>query len=259
MVELRKINSITSLTTLFLLIALTNGYAIQEMRSSFHAPVYSHPSGASSVIFHNTIPDQRTFQPSVAPHPFVHPQMTIHSNVPIAAHPFVNPSTVTSFPQRGIITHQNIKNREHRRRRFFVVTPLFFAYPFGYNYNMYDNSYVNPNDNANIYSTDQSSYPSSTDNTYPQAITSDTNDNEVQNENVIPDGDWIWGQNGIVPDNAIVYGYLPENNEAVYYCQVQFDNLNHFGVLVKNEGCYVNDNGNILRVSKYQALIPRTQ
>jgi hypothetical protein len=82
--------------------------------------------------------------------------------------------------------------------------------------------------------------------------------------NVDNEAVWVAAHNGEVPDNAIPYtddngqndtDY--SNDNSAYYCRAQYNNEVYDGVLVANEGCYVEDSANAatIRLENYDVLV----
>lgn len=64
---------------------------------------------------------------------------------------------------------------------------------------------------------------------------------------------WVWSAIGEIPQNAVVY--QNENGMATYYCRVFLDNNVFSGVMVPNEGCYVQLDDQTIRYTNYQVLV----
>ncbi len=64
---------------------------------------------------------------------------------------------------------------------------------------------------------------------------------------------WVWSAIGEIPQNAVVYKNV--NGMALYYCRVFLDSNVYSGVMVSNEGCYVQFDDQNVRYSNYQVLV----
>lgn len=77
----------------------------------------------------------------------------------------------------------------------------------------------------------------------------------IQMPTTIPDGTWIKANNGNIPDRAIIYQF--ENNQAMYYCRAWINGNMENGVLIAQDGCYIqgNSDNNAVRFNAYEVLV----
>lgn len=69
----------------------------------------------------------------------------------------------------------------------------------------------------------------------------------------IPNGIWVQTSEGSVPEGAIVYE--TRNNADTYYCRATYNNIVYYGVLIRGEGCYIQDGNATIRFTQYLALV----
>lgn len=67
---------------------------------------------------------------------------------------------------------------------------------------------------------------------------------------------WVPVKNGHIPSNAVTNKVV--NKKATYYCRVKFRGKTSYGVLVPNDGCYVEAPSVTMRFSKYDVLVSST-
>jgi hypothetical protein len=72
-----------------------------------------------------------------------------------------------------------------------------------------------------------------------------------------PQQSWVSAGNGQVPQGAVVNTDDQSTNGPVYYCQAVYNNQTFSGVLVPNDGCYVQDEANsaTIRLTTYEVLV----
>lgn len=68
-----------------------------------------------------------------------------------------------------------------------------------------------------------------------------------------PDQLWISASDGYVPNNAIVYQTISGN--PIYYCRVYHQDNFIVGILLPNDGCYIEINSENIGFENYQVLI----
>lgn len=66
---------------------------------------------------------------------------------------------------------------------------------------------------------------------------------------------WVAAKNGDVPNNAVVN--TSDNGKNTYYCQVQYLKNTFYGVLVPQDGCYVENSSVTMRFASYNVLVSR--
>lgn len=64
---------------------------------------------------------------------------------------------------------------------------------------------------------------------------------------------WVPAKNGYIPVNAVLNNIV--NKKATYYCRVKFHGNISYGVLIPNDGCYVEEPSVTMRFSKYDILV----
>jgi hypothetical protein len=72
---------------------------------------------------------------------------------------------------------------------------------------------------------------------------------------------WVAATNGQVPDGAVVNtSNRSGSNQPTYYCQAVYGSQTLSGVLVPNDGCFVQQvvNGPTIRVTSYNVLVSQT-
>lgn len=111
--------------------------------------------------------------------------------------------------------HQHYHNQSQSQQNNRNVIIYFNGYPWGNNY-----PYYNYNPNYYTYAATQI---------------------------------WVWSAVGEIPRNAVVYQNI--NGSSVYYCRVNLDNVLFSGVMVPNDGCYVQVGDQSIRYSNYQVLV----
>jgi hypothetical protein len=89
---------------------------------------------------------------------------------------------------------------------------------------------------------------------YTTTATDTSNDNSVSQPTSfnLPEGQWTSSSNGNVPDQSIVYQTV--NGQSTYYCRAQYQNQFTYGVLTPNEGCYINNQSNLVYFNTYDVL-----
>lgn len=66
---------------------------------------------------------------------------------------------------------------------------------------------------------------------------------------------WLSAKNGDVPKSAVINN--TENGKSTYYCRVTYLNKLAYGVLVPQDGCYVEDSSATTRFTDYDVLITK--
>ncbi len=64
---------------------------------------------------------------------------------------------------------------------------------------------------------------------------------------------WVPVKNGHIPVNAVLNNIV--NKKTTYYCRVKFHGNTSYGVLIPNDGCYVEEPSVTMRFSKYDILV----
>jgi hypothetical protein len=127
-------------------------------------------------------------------------------------------------------------------------------------YNNYNHNYQNNRYNQNGYVVgfpyegfiDESDFT-------PYVQPAGPDDYDYSSEQAVspPSQSWVAASNGQVPPGAVVNTNNPNSNGPTYYCQAVYDNQTFSGVLVPNDGCYVQDetNGATIRLTTYEVLV----
>jgi hypothetical protein len=155
-----------------------------------------------------------------------------------------------------------------------------------YNNNGYNNNYNRRyNNNGGVYygyPFVAVPYPVAVPQTVPESPDPDGDMNENPGATTqYPNGNWVSANNGYVPSNAVPYatstdasseaygdnaadnyannsnGNSNQNNTPSYYCRAVSNNQYVEGVLVPNDGCYVQNNAesSTTRYGNYQVLV----
>ncbi|KTD14518.1 hypothetical protein Lgra_0549 [Legionella gratiana] len=64
---------------------------------------------------------------------------------------------------------------------------------------------------------------------------------------------WVPVKNGHIPVNAVLNNIV--NKKSTYYCRVTFHGKTSYGVLIPNDGCYIEEPSVTMRFSKYDILV----
>lgn len=132
------------------------------------------------------------------------------------------------------------KNWDHRHNRNNTNTIIYYnTVPYYYpnNYNSYDDSYyqITPPDTSTPINPDTSTL------------------NQPYNISTLPNGDWVSANSGSVPNKA--YIFQTNNNAPLYYCRAQYKYTTYYGVLIPGAGCSIQDEGAMVNVNEYEALV----
>ena len=150
--------------------------------------------------------------------------------------PFGMPSVTHPSPLGApLITMPPLSNKlvripHHSHHRFFYFD--YYGYPY----------YVTPANNNTFY------YSIS-------PLNDDTNEYDTSQPIRVnlPQGKWVFANDGEVPDQAFVY--QTSNGEVSYYCRAKYKYKTYYGVLIRNEGCFVQHPLGTLRINEYEVLV----
>lgn len=256
--------------------AMPHNYMIHQ---PIHVPINMHTNfSAVRPAIHNNV---------TTPHFFgVHEPMMNHKNniinnsqggsvnnniVTFTQQPIIthsNNATVNSFvQQRNVVTHSASinqggnntvwqhngwgKNNKNHLLRFahlvaaLLATNTLFPYYYGFNPYYYYPYYPD----YNVSYPDDYAYSDNTgDENTNSYSTLSANDNQI-----VPAENWVAASNGDVPANAEIYN--DANGSTTYYCRSAYSNQEYYGVLVPQDGCYVNDQSVTLRFVNYEVLL----
>jgi hypothetical protein len=66
---------------------------------------------------------------------------------------------------------------------------------------------------------------------------------------------WVSAENGNVPPKAVINN--TDNGKSTYYCRANYMNQLTYGVLVANDGCYIETSSATMRFTTYDVLIKK--
>jgi hypothetical protein len=150
---------------------------------------------------------------------------------------------------QGHNNYNNNRNNNHNNHNNNVNSEFFPFYPVypivspDYGYYDYDSA---PASDDSYFGGNDSFYDSSDNNS---AVSSSSSVAQY------PNGNWVSADNGNVPNNAIVYNNTNTNGISTYYCRADYNGQTYYGLLVPNEGCYVQDQTVSIRFNTYDVLV----
>ncbi len=92
------------------------------------------------------------------------------------------------------------------------------------------------------------------DYTYPISVTTPAT-NTTSSTTLPSDETWVSAKDGDVAQNAVINN--TENGKSTYYCRTNYMNQLSYGVLVPNDGCYIETSSATTRFTTYDVLISK--
>lgn len=129
---------------------------------------------------------------------------------------------------------------------YYVYTPIYYDYYPAYNVYYYPQAKKYSGNSNSVYTKTTKS---------PQIKKSDTVVSENNNATLPDNETWIAAKNGDVPKNGVIN--TNDNGKLTYYCRAKYGNKLNYGVLVPNDGCYVENESVTMRFTSYDALITK--
>lgn len=118
----------------------------------------------------------------------------------------------------------------------------YYAYPFPYyDYYEYPNYYYYPYTPTTVITS-----------TPHNVVTTPSTSSDTLPANE----EWIPVKNGDIPPNAIVNNQ-DDNGTTTYYCRAKLMNKINYGVLVPNDGCYIQSQSVTMRFTTYDVLVQK--